>query len=102
MTASLNLPEAQDFPREDIAPAIAQLAGLQTALAARLIVEKPTPEKAEEIDDLITAEEACSILRMKKTWLYGHAKSLPFVRRISARSVRFSKRGIFAWLAKRR
>ncbi|HXG50993.1 MAG TPA: helix-turn-helix domain-containing protein [candidate division Zixibacteria bacterium] len=46
---------------------------------------------------LLTAEEAAKLIGCSPDYLYRRAKSLPFVRRIG-RMVRFSQRGILAYL----
>lgn len=99
--ADLHLPDPNVVDADDIAPAIAQLAALQSALAARLILERKAPAAAEE-DVLLSAKEAAALLNVKRNFLYRRAKTLPFTKHLSRRSLRFSKRGLMAWLAKKR
>ncbi len=100
MAANLTLPDAGEFAFEDIPPAIAQLAGLQTALSARLIIERQDPVPEEE-DVILDVEETAALLKISKQWLYMKSKNLPFTRRIGNR-LRFSKRGALAYRDKRR
>lgn len=105
MNMRLNLPDPRDLEMEDIPPAIAQLAALQTALAARLMQERPKPgdKEYEEPDVLLTIEEAAATLRVSPKWLYNRSRTLPFVRRVGARQgLRFSQRALQAWIARRR
>jgi len=102
MTGTLNLPDPRDLDLEDVPAAIAQLAGLQTALSARLITERQQPVQ-EEDDIMLTAREAAAVMNISIDWLYKNAKNLPFARRIGGRrGLRYSKRGLVTWLAKRR
>jgi excisionase family DNA binding protein len=101
MADLLNLPDPHDLAMEDIAPAIAQLAGLQTALAARLISERLAPAPEEE-DVLLTVKQAAELLNLSPAFLYKRSKTLPFTKHIHRRGLRFSRRGITAWLARKR
>jgi len=56
-----------------------------------------TPEK----DRLLTPKEAAEILGQNTKWLYRHAARLPFARRLSRKSLRFSEKGLRRWLATR-
>ncbi len=96
----MNLPEAGDLPIEEIPPALSQLAALQGQLAARLIMERiaPVDGKAEQApDELINIKAAAELLAVDAEWIYRRIKKLPFVRRLSARCLRFSKQGLLAW-----
>ena len=52
--------------------------------------------------DLLKIDEAAAILRLSPRWLYRHAKSLPFSRKLSPKVLRFSRAGLLRWLATRR
>ena len=43
-----------------------------------------------------------SMLRLKPRWLYRHAKTMPFSRKLSPKVLRFSRAGLLRWLATRR
>jgi predicted DNA-binding transcriptional regulator AlpA len=77
-----------------------RIAALTTALAVRLVAEgtaaSPTTEK------LLNVHEAADLLAVSTDWLYGHAKHLPFTRRVGSRALRFERAGIARWLAGRR
>jgi excisionase family DNA binding protein len=52
--------------------------------------------------DLLTVDEAAAQLRVSPRWLYRHAKTLPFARKLSRKVLRFSRSGITRWLATKR
>jgi predicted DNA-binding transcriptional regulator AlpA len=52
--------------------------------------------------DLLTVGEAAAALRISPRWLYRHAKTLPFTRKLSRKVLRFSRSGITRWLATKR
>ena len=70
-----------------------QLARLAEQVAARLSDGNHHAPATEE-DQLLSAPEAAAKLGVKLRWLYGHARTLPFVVRLPGRGVRFSARGI--------
>jgi hypothetical protein len=51
---------------------------------------------------MLTTEEAAALLRRSPRWLYRNAKRLPFVRRLSPRSMVHSRKGIERYLASRK
>jgi len=62
----------------------------------------PAAAPAWARDDLLTVEEAAATLRVSPRWLYRHAKTLPFTRKLSPKVLRFSRTGMVRWLASRR
>ena len=59
---------------------------------------EPSGAGPAEPEELLTAQEAAVLLGVKPRWLYDHARTLPFARRLGARTVRFSKLGLERWL----
>lgn len=53
-------------------------------------------------DRMLTPDEAASILRRSKRWIYRHADRLPFIKRLSPKSVLCSEAGIKRWLERQR
>jgi predicted DNA-binding transcriptional regulator AlpA len=49
-------------------------------------------------DRLLDVTEAAALLCVAPRWLYRHASNLPFTRRIGAKALRFSERGLHRWL----
>lgn len=86
------------IPEEQIPAVIAQLAAVQSQLAARLLTN-PSRRVAEPIekDTLLTADQAAPLLGVTPHWLYRHWKQLPFARRLSRRTLRFSEIGLRKW-----
>jgi excisionase family DNA binding protein len=60
----------------------------------------PPPAWSEA--DLLTVDEAAALLRVSSRWLYRHAATLPFARKLSRKVLRFSRSGLARWLATRR
>lgn len=95
---------AATVPLEAVPALLAQLAALQSALAARLLAAPngaPAPE-APVTDRLLTAAQTAPLLGVAPSWLYRHAPTLPFVRRLSRKALRFSEAGVRRWQAIRR
>ncbi len=61
-----------------------------------------TPRRAQEPEKLLTAQQVAETLNVTSRWVYEHADSLPFMRRIGSRSLRFSSRGLEKYLAQPR
>ena len=61
--------------------------------------DKPTVES--HADRLLTVEEAAGVLAVERTWLYRHADTLPFTRKLSPGTLRFSSNGLQRWMASR-
>jgi predicted DNA-binding transcriptional regulator AlpA len=76
----------------------------QSILLGRLMAangHQPVSTEPEP-DRFLTPEEAAESLGVTPTWLYRHAKSLPFTKRISRKVLRFSEAGLRRWQANRR
>lgn len=78
---------------------LARLAGAQSALLARLLAPGdpagPPPE-----DRLLDVAEAAEYLGLSQSYLYRHAKHLPFAVRVG-NNLRFSAAGIAKWIRTR-
>lgn len=86
---------------------IEEVPRLILALSARLFAEPAlAPAEASPGDDddhrLPTTREAAEMLGHSVKWVYRHAKSLPFARRIGSRDYRFELKGLRAWQARQR
>lgn len=90
-------------PQDAIPVLIGATAELQARLYARLhagttaAVPAPARNGAAEPDRLLSAKEAAPLLGVKPRWLYRHADTLPFTRRLTGGTVRFSARGLERW-----
>ena len=100
-----------DIPRTEIPAMLSRLAAAQTALAAaqgalatRIATssgEQGGNGSRSDIDRWLTSDEAASLLRVDRKWLYRRARSLPFCRRLSRKKLLFSDAGLRRWLATR-
>src|SRR5262245_6698930 len=79
-----------EVPHTSIAALLAQLGGVQVAMAARLLAVEDTPSGD---DSLLTVDQAATRLGVSPDWLYRRTRKLPFVVRVG-RHVRFSAHGI--------
>ena len=61
--------------------------------------DKPTVESHD--DHLLTVDEAAGVLAVDRTWLYRHADTLPFTRRLSTGTLRFSSDRLQEWVRSR-
>jgi predicted DNA-binding transcriptional regulator AlpA len=52
-------------------------------------------------DELLTVEQAAARLHVEESWLYRHARELPFTRKLGRRMLRFDARGLERWAANR-
>lgn len=96
---------AEEVPSEQAAALMANLAAAQLALAARLRTPAPAGEAAgdpSEPDRLLAPTEAAERLGVTTRWLYRHARNLPFTRRLSRKTLRFSQTGLERYLAGKR
>jgi predicted DNA-binding transcriptional regulator AlpA len=99
------LPDPALVPDDQIAMTLTQLAALQSALAARLILARGKEDVALTIpqeEELLTAEQAAALLSVSVDWMYRHASGLPFTKRLSRKALRFSRAGLLKWRAGRR
>lgn len=94
-------------PHTAIPLLLLQLNALQDTLTTRLLQQpavtiKPATIHHREDDRLIDPEEAAQRLGVTVRWLYRHHKQLPFTRKLSRKSLKFSLAGLLRWLEKRR
>ena len=64
--------------------------------------DPPKPVIESHEDHLLTVDDAAGVLAVERTWMYRHADELPFTRKLSAGTLRFSSNGLHRWLASRR
>jgi hypothetical protein len=77
-------------------------ATMVTIESAQLLAVNRTNVKAIrkiENDKMLTADEAAALLRKQRRWIYRNADRLPFVRRVSRKSLLCSESGLQQWLA---
>lgn len=99
-----------DADRDELPVMIGDLARLQAIATARLAapngrgpeLETEPDIKPDRPERLLDVHEAAERLGVSERWLYDRSDTLPFVRRLGARTLRFSAAGIERWLATRR
>jgi len=87
-----------------------ELRGLVVALttaaaraAARQLEESPRPPARPTSEDrMLTAKQTAAMMGVSTRWVYEHAHGLPFSKRLGADTVRFSERGLRAWIESRK
>ncbi len=95
---------ALDLPFPEAATMLARVGALDALLRVRLAASQAPESDREQPageDGLLSAADAARRTGMSKRWLYVHADTLPFARRIG-RAVRFSPAGIERWLSTRK
>jgi excisionase family DNA binding protein len=81
---------ARELPQEELPKLLGELEEIRCTAMARLNASAPALPLP---DELLDVDEAARRLGMSKDYLYRHAESFPFTRRVG-RSLRFSARGI--------
>ena len=81
---------------------LARALGVVLARAATTpVATSPALSENAEAGVLLTVEEAGQRLGVASNWLYRHAKSLPFTRKLGRRTLRFDAHGLERWAANR-
>jgi predicted DNA-binding transcriptional regulator AlpA len=101
---------AGGLPLRTLAALQSRLAVVHAALAAETLTAaaiEPVQGReglADSDDRMLTVDEAAAMLRKRPQWIYRNANAgkLPFVKRISRKSLLCSKNGISRWLASRK
>jgi hypothetical protein len=86
----------REIPLTQVGALVVELAAIQTQLGLRIQAEGssgPGPESRVKPDRLLTPEQASGALGVTVRWLYRHAGDLPFTRRLSRKTLRFSEAG---------
>jgi excisionase family DNA binding protein len=91
--------EPRDLP--NLASALAGALSTVLVRSAALTLHAAPPSRPEAIE-LLTIDEASRRLGLPKCWLYRHAKTLPFTRKLGHRTLRFDARGLERWASARR
>jgi len=84
-----------DVRIDDLPALLIKLTTLTAAVAARL---QSPPQGKPDDDRLLDVAEAAAMLGRSPDWLYRHAKTLPFSRRLNG-MVKFSRQGLQKYLA---
>lgn len=92
----------EQIPHAEIPALLGELEAVKATLWVRLQTA-PTPAvlpigngKATE-DRLLDVREAARLLDVSPRWVYRRSGELPFVRRLSSGTLRFSEKGLHRW-----
>lgn len=107
-TLARDLDRIGDVPASDLPRLIGEAEALRAALWSRLqAASVPAPVETPRNgtggpDALLTVQEAADLLGVSKRWVYRKADDLPFTRRLSGGTLRFSRKGLDRWKESRR
>ena len=100
------LASVASVPVEAIPALLGNLEQLKAALWARLNEprSRQTGDPRGESDGsrYLKPEEAARVLGVSVRWLYRHHRQLPFARKLSRKTLRFSESGLRRWQATRK
>lgn len=90
-------------PPSELPALAAELSRALATALSRIVAATPATIAAEAEDEgrLLTIEEAAARLSVPKTWLYRHARTLPFTKKLGRRTLRFDPKGLDRWAASR-
>ena len=95
-----------DVPTDQVPALLGELERLKAGLWARLMTAthngKVLSHPSSETDRLLTPDEAADLLGVKVSWLYRNWQGLPFARKLSRKTLRFSESSLRRWQATRR
>jgi predicted DNA-binding transcriptional regulator AlpA len=83
-----------DLSQRQLPALLAELASIQTLVAARLAIVVDESRKGE----LLKVTEAAKLMGTTVDWLYRHADDFPFVRRLGPGQLRFDRAGLDAYM----
>lgn len=95
---------AADLSSESIAKLLAQVAVVQSAITARLVLaaaaENGNGSSAPVGDEMLTIKEVAKLLRREPRWIWRNKSRLPFLRRVgNGRGLLASRRELDKYMA---
>jgi excisionase family DNA binding protein len=90
-----------DLAVERLPEVLGALETAKTRMWMRLTAPPAVAQSATDSDETVDVDEAARLLGMSRSWVYRHARRLPFARRVGRRALRFSTSGIRRYLAAR-
>jgi predicted DNA-binding transcriptional regulator AlpA len=97
-----------NLPSDMLPDAIGETEALRARLLTRLLATAAVEAKpgskssVKEPDVLFTASQAAERLGVDRRWMYRQAGRLPFTRRLSSGTLRFSRAGLERWIESKR
>jgi predicted DNA-binding transcriptional regulator AlpA len=71
-------------------------------VAARLLLELEAERTVSTpSESLLSVDQAAARMGVTRAWMYRHGRTLPFMRKISRRQLRFDPAGLEMWLAEK-
>jgi hypothetical protein len=121
LAASLDTPDALSLDAIASAPspsealsrlspdALAVLAGrcatiqsaIQLAIITRTAIAPIDHATGNGSARMLSADEACAILKRPRRWLFDHAKRMPWIKRLSRKVILIDEAGMHRWIASR-
>jgi len=80
---------------------LVRISSIQICLVAKAASNGTEKKETKPIDRLIDVKEAGERLGCSKDWLYRHADTLPFTKRLTPHALRFSEAGIEKYIKNR-
>lgn len=99
-----NLTSAAGLPAEVKRRVTLRCAALISACAAGgpdPVDARPVGVSTEATDDWLTPDQATHLLKKPRRWLVRHHRELPFARKISHKTILFSRTGALRWMETR-
>jgi hypothetical protein len=87
-----------------LASLAARLAALQSSVASamfQIAVAAPHNGNAAGPTRMIDADEACTILKCPRRWLFDHAKRYAWIKRLSRKVILVDESAMMRWIASR-
>ena len=103
MTRGLDhlLADLDELPPAQLPEVVGALETAKARAWARLTAPPTAASAPADSDATVDVDEAARLLGMSPSWVYRHARRLPFARRVGGRALRFSTSGIRRYLSAR-
>lgn len=87
-----------ELTRAELSAHYVELQTRSAAVLARML----SGAESSQSDRILNIDELTVAMGVSRRWLFSHASRLPFVTRVSRRSLTGSEKGMRKWLANRR
>ena len=93
--------KVETLPSQEVMNMLLRITAIQPLLIGRLAFLGSEKKEAKSQDRLLTVKEASKVLGYSKDWIYRHADKLPFTKRLTPHTLRFSEAGIEKYIKNR-
>jgi predicted DNA-binding transcriptional regulator AlpA len=90
-----------ELPADQLPEVIGALETAKSRMWMRLAAQPAGAHSTTDADETVDVDQAARLLGMSRSWVYRHARRLPFAHRVGHRALRFSTGGIRRYLASR-